>query len=114
MTLRRSLAIASAILAWAGPATADTQNPRDRLIDLATIEVYHELCRFDLSDAQENAIAAARDSLIDLGRVSSFDITSIHDEIATAMAREVEEGLCKPGGPGARDYREKLEDLDRP
>lgn len=114
MNPRRLLAIAAACLACAGTARAETQSPRDRLIDLATIDVEHELCGFDLSDAQATAMAAIRDSFVDLGEASSLEITDLHDSIAAAMARQVDEGLCKPGGRAARDYQEKLENLGSP
>lgn len=114
MNFKRLFAVAAACLAGVGTASAETQSPRDRLIDLATIQVYHELCRFDLSDAQESAIAAFRDSFVDLGEVSSLEITDLHDELSAAMARQVDEGLCKPGGPGARDYQDKLDHLGSP
>lgn len=95
---------------WAHPAAAQ-QNPRDLLIDLATVEVAHDLCGFDLTDAQDDMLTARRNKLVDDGAVTGDDIASVHDALASAMARQVPEGLCRKGGAGERAYREKLDAL---
>jgi hypothetical protein len=93
---------------------AQDADPRDQLMALATIEVAHDLCGFDLSDAQEDAIVKTRGKLIDDGAVSDADAAAIHDEIASSMARQVPEGLCKPDGAEARLYKRKLAELGSP
>ena len=98
----------SVLLTLGGTALAQDDDPREQVIDLATIEVAHDLCGFDLSEAQEDAIGKRRQALVDDGSVTAADIASVQDEIGTSMRRQVAEGLCKPDGPEARLYRQLL------
>ncbi|MCW6506763.1 hypothetical protein [Lichenifustis flavocetrariae] len=95
-----------------GTALAQDDDPREQVIDLATIEVAHDLCKFDLSEAQEDAIGKRRQALVDDGSVTAADIASVQDEIGTSMRRQMAEGLCKPDGPEAKLYRKLLAILD--
>ena len=84
------------------------QSPRDRLIELATIEVTSELCKTELSEEQSDAITAIRNTMLDEGTVSADDITAVRDQLQAAMQAQVPAGLCKPGGPGLAYYNQKL------
>ena len=106
---RRAVGLLGLLLA--GPALADDADARDRLIDLATIEATHDLCQFDLSDAQEVSIAKTREHLLERGAVTETDIADVQDEIMSALTRQVSEGLCKPGGAGERLYRNQVKTL---
>lgn len=100
-------------LVWASCPTAHAQSesPRDRLIDLATIEITSELCQFELSDPQSDAIAKIRNAMVDDGSVTSNDIAEIHDQMLATMSRQVGEGLCRSEGPGVKFYNKKLATL---
>ena len=101
-------------MALLAPAVAQEESARDRLIDLATIQVSRELCHFDLTDAQDDALTAARNKLLDDGEVSDTEVTDIHDQLSAAMARQVSEGLCRSNGAGERLFKQKLAALGAP
>ena len=100
------LSLLAATAAWSEDAA-----PRDELETLATIETVHDLCGFDLSDAQQDAVIKRRQALVDDGGVSEQDVATIRDTIGAALARQVADGLCKPQGAEARLYKRLLTEL---
>lgn len=100
-----------AVMLSASPALAQDESAREQAIDMTTVVTAHELCGFDLSGAQEDAIAKKRQALLDAGSIDAADLNAVETAIAAAMKRQVPEGLCKPGGAGAKLYRRKLDAL---
>ena len=111
--MKRTLGVLAALL-MSGSAVMADESPRDRLIDLATVEITHELCRFPLSDAQQEIINAARAAMAEREEVSDAEISRVHDGLEADLARQVPEGLCKPGGAGERFYKTQVDALALP
>ena len=90
------------------PASAQSDDPRDIIYDLAAIEADHDICGFPLTDEQQDVVTQRREALVTRGDISEADVSTVTEQVKASLQRQRDEGLCRPDGAEARLYKRRL------
>ena len=109
------LLLAAASLA-AIAAAANAQSPaqdRERLVSIYEVTVAQELCKFDLSDDDADAVGKASDRLEEQLGLSDEEAQKIYDQVEASLTKQKAAGLCDANGAGLKHYKETLSALTK-
>src|SRR5260221_9751252 len=96
-------AAAFAVAACLAPApfAQAASTARDQLISIYMLEVSRDLCKFELKDAENEALEREADRLETAADIDEDDALAVHRQIETEMKRQQEQGLCEADGAWA-------------
>jgi hypothetical protein len=102
-----TLASALACACWGVTAAAQSDPEKDRqsLIDLDMVTISKDLCGFELTDAQSDAVDARIDQLTQSLALSEEDGQKLYDQLTEEMTRQKATGLCSPKGAWAKTFK---------
>lgn len=106
---------ATAILATM-TLSAAAQTPaqdREALISVYTITISQELCKFELTDDQADAVGKASDKLEEQLGLSDEDSQKLYDQVEADLVKQKAGGLCDPQGAWIKTYKKTLADLTK-
>jgi hypothetical protein len=112
--MRLPALVSLAILAALAPVASARAEPTQDLIALYRLTVSNELCNFPLTSAQSDELTRRAEELESSLALSDDASTRLYEQVETQMTKQVEAGLCKPGGAWARDYARQVEALTPP
>ncbi len=108
------LAAGFAVAALPARAQEDPNAPhlRERLSTLYKLEISQDLCKFDLSDDQSEAIGRQTNDIEDKLGMSEEDSTKLYRQLEGEMKSQKQSVLCNPKGDWAKTYKDELAKLE--
>ena len=105
----------AAILALSALAhSAFAQSPaqdREKLVAVYKVTISQELCKFELTDDQADAVGKASDKLEEQLGLTDEDAQKLYDQIQATLEQQKPGGLCDPAGEWSKVYKQSLADL---
>ena len=102
--------MALAVLASVAFAQAPAQD-REKLVAIYKVTISHELCKFELTDDQADAVGKASDKLEEQLGLTDEDAQKLYDQIQATLEQQKPGGLCDANGEWSKVYKQSLADL---
>lgn len=97
--------------AMAQSAAAQTPQDKDSLISVYQITISQELCKFELSDDQADAVGKASDKLEERLGLDDEEAQKLYDQVEAGLQKQKDSGLCDPKGEWVKVYKNALANL---
>ena len=111
--MRLLLAVAGLAAITTAAAAQSPAQDRERLVAIYEVTVAQELCKFEMSDDDADAVGKASDKLEEQLGLTDEEAQKLYDQVEASLTRQKASGLCEPGGAGLKHYKETLAALAR-
>lgn len=101
-TLAAALSLAMAVL-WNGGAWAEAGD-RDMLASLYSVTILQEICGFEISEAQSDAIGGITDKLEEQLELAEGEAQKFYEDVTQLLENTKPDELCDPKGEAAKAY----------
>ncbi|RFB78304.1 hypothetical protein [Methylovirgula sp. 4M-Z18] len=89
----------------------DAPQLREQLQTLYMLEISQDLCKFEISDDQQDAIGRQTDDLEKKLDMSEEDSNRLYQQLENEMKSQKAGGLCNPKGAWAKTFKDELAKL---
>ena len=108
----RQILAALCLAAFCNAAAAQTPaGDREKLVAVYRLTISQEMCKFELSDDQADAVGKASDKLEQQLALSDEDSQKLYDQVQASMEQQKTAGLCDAKGEWSMVYKQAVADL---